>query len=116
MAAGDQSPGTTSPLPTAESPLEFWYFPLWARVAPALALEHSGLPWVRKTPQNEFPNGWKDMKGDCDFGCLPVLKNLPAFKHQGKLDQIGQEAAVGGERQIGQEAAVGAERRPWERG
>ena len=56
------------------------------------------------------------MKGDCDFGCLPVLKNLPAFKHQGKLDQIGQEAAVGGERQIGQEAAVGAERRPWERG
>lgn len=69
-----------------ESPLEFHYFGLWARIAGALCLEHSGLPWKYVRPSD-----WKAMKPECDWGCLPLLRNLPEACG---LDQLSQEAAL----------------------
>lgn len=68
------------------SPLEFHYFGLWAKVAGALCLEHSGLPWKYVRPDN-----WKAIKPGCDWGCLPMLKNLPA---ELSLDQLSHEMVL----------------------
>lgn len=78
-------------------PLELYYFGLYAKFGSALALEHSGLSWIYKRPED-----WKSMKPTLAFGCLPVLKNLPAehvagFCGAGDAEdgnQLGQEIAI----------------------
>jgi len=85
--------------------LELVYFPIWARVSSLLALEHSGLPWKYTRPDD-----WKELKPQCTWGCLPILRGLPA-EHQsppGSGSELGHEAAIlgyvalrGGERMAG---------------
>jgi len=66
--------------------LEICYFHLFAKVAPIFALEHSGLDYIYKKPEN-----WAELKPTLTWGCLPCLKNLPEAHGGGEL---GQEAAI----------------------
>jgi len=81
-------------------PLELYYFGVFARVASVFALEHSGLEYIYKRPDN-----WKGMKPTLSWGCLPCLKNLPpdhtvAFTRGSRggnddnADDVGQELAI----------------------
>lgn len=80
---------------SGDEPLELVYFPLWAKVGSAIALEHSGLEWRYTTPQD-----WKQEKSSLQWCCLPVLKNIPA--ESGSMNKclescnqtLGHEAAI----------------------
>mmetsp|Transcript_37869 Transcript_37869/g.56685 ORF Transcript_37869/g.56685 Transcript_37869/m.56685 type:complete len:270 (-) Transcript_37869:561-1370(-) len=75
---------------TDNGPLEIYYFHLFAKVGSLFALEHSGLSYVHKKPED-----WKAMKAELSWGCLPILKNLPA-----------EDAAAFGGAELGQELAI----------
>lgn len=71
-------------------PLELYYFKVFARVGSLLALEHSGISYEFKNPED-----WSALKPTLAWKCLPALKNLPA-EHTAALgdDNIGQEMAI----------------------
>ena len=70
----------------AEPPLAFTYFPLWAKIAPAVALQHSGLEWVGKFG-TAGEGGWPALKPQTPWGELPTLENTP-------LGTIGHELQI----------------------
>lgn len=71
----------------AAAPLRFVYFPLFARVAPAVALAHSGLPWTGAFPNQLNEGGWKALKPLTPWGELPILENT-------EVGTIGHEATI----------------------
>jgi len=91
------APSSASTTNNPNGPLELYYFGVFARVASVFALEHSGLEYTYKPPDN-----WKEMKPTLSWGCLPCLKNLPpdhtvAFtggRDGNDDDDVGQELAI----------------------
>mmetsp|Transcript_92128 Transcript_92128/g.260773 ORF Transcript_92128/g.260773 Transcript_92128/m.260773 type:complete len:239 (-) Transcript_92128:76-792(-) len=75
---------------STDAPLELYYFPVFAKVGSLFALEHSGLGYVYRRPEN-----WKDLKPETSWGCLPILKNLPP-EHSAAFGgaELGQELAI----------------------
>lgn len=90
MATSTGTTTTTTTATSTSSPLELYYFKVFARVGPLLALEHSGISYEFKNPDD-----WMALKPTLAWKCLPALKNLPA-EHTAALgdDNIGQEMAI----------------------